>query len=393
MSAKAKIAKPSKIKILEFWSLVQAESLLALARGLVSIFVPIYLWQLGYRLVPIALFFAVERVTRAATIPLAGWLSYKFGPQRILATSYPLQVAFYIIMANFHSLHLPYAIPAVVLGVSLAFYWVGYHIDLSLSRGKHDHGRDLGTVQAISRAVAIIAPVSSGFLATHYGFTSVFWVAAFAALTASALVWRQPEPWRERRLKFREVLRPRIIMHSLDLALGALQTAFVAVAWPLYVFLVVGSFEEVGLAATIAAVGPVLALWAISRLATQQNRAGFFRFGQFTSAMVHVVRTIITTLTGAIGLSIVDGLVSPAMDIPLQATFYHRLKQLPRIEYVVVEEVTNSVVCLAGWSILAIIASHTEPKTALHFIFILAAAATLAVNVAPSSKFKRLPRA
>ena len=81
------------------------------------------------------------------------------------------------------------------------------------------------------------------------------------------------------------------------------------------------------------------------------------------------------------------------MDIPLQATFYHRLRQLPRIEYVVVEEMTNSLVCLAGWSILAIIAGHTEPKTALHFIFILAAAATLAVNIAPSSKFQRLRRA
>lgn len=392
MSAKTKTTKQSKIKAIEFWSLVQAESLLALARGLVSVFVPIYLWQMGYRLKEIAIFFIFERIARMTISPVAGWFAYRFGPQRVLAASYPLQVMFYIVIGNFRTFHLNYIIPALVLGVAMGVYWVGYHIDLSLSRGKHDHGRDLGTVQAIARASAILAPAISGFVVTRYGFTTVFWIATFAALAGSTLVWRQPEPWREQRLKYREVLRPSVIMHSLDLALGSLQSAFVVWGWPLYVYLLVGSYQEVGLAATIAAVGPVASLWAISRLATRQNRHVVFRFGQITSTLVHVARTAVSTLTGAIGLSIVDGLVSPAMDIPMQATFYHRLKQLPRVEYVVVEEVVASLVCLIGWTIFAAIAGRTDPKTAFHFIFILAAGATLAVNIAPSSKFQRLSK-
>jgi MFS family permease len=394
-SVLASLSKPRRntLKSRELRGLIQAESLLSLSRGLVSIFVPIYLWQSGYRLAAIAIFFAIERLVRGLVIPLAGQLAYRLGPQRVLAISYPLQVAYYIALANSASWHLPYYTPAIILGMALGCYWVGYHIDLSLSRSKNDHGRDVGTAMALSRGTAILAPAISALIASRYGFGMVFWLAAALALFGSALVWRQPEPWREKRLKYAAVLRPSVVWHALGFSFAGFQSSMALVAWPLYVFLVVGSFREVGFAATAAAIGPVVAMWLVSRIITRQNRPAMFRIGRVLSAVLHLVRLFVGSIYQAVALSITDGIASPLMDLPMTAEFYHRLREFPRIEYVVVEEVSTSVVGLVGWSAIAIIAAMTDPKQALRFGFVLAALATMAIqyrnHLLPTTKNKK----
>lgn len=101
-------------------------ALRSFAISLISIFIPLYLFQeknLSFE--QTLLFFIFYSIIFAITMPLAAKFASRFGIKHSIIVGVPLYILFVAMMHYFSSAVMQLLFTSAVLGASQAFYWMG----------------------------------------------------------------------------------------------------------------------------------------------------------------------------------------------------------------------------------------------------------------------------
>src|SRR3989338_1361500 len=98
----------------------------AFANGLIAIFIPIYLIELGYDVATVLLFYAILHLTIICFAIPAAKIAAKYGFRHVMFYSIPLYVLVLALLYSLDMYHWPLASIGIIAGVSQAFFWMGY---------------------------------------------------------------------------------------------------------------------------------------------------------------------------------------------------------------------------------------------------------------------------
>lgn len=149
-------------------------------KSLIGIFVPVYLYSLGFSFVEILLYSLGFSLIYLIMIPISVKILKHIGFKYTLLLSLPIYLL-HIISINFLTESiLFYHVAWLTFGLYISIFWPAMHSEIALSGSNKHRSSQIGTLQIVSTIFATLAPLIGGFILELFGylpllvFSSVF---------------------------------------------------------------------------------------------------------------------------------------------------------------------------------------------------------------------------
>lgn len=234
----------------EITSLYITLGLFQFAEGLISIFIPIYFWQLGMSMSRIIFFYLLVSVFVILTALIVMPLLRRLSDKTMMISSFPFIILFFLGLKYIAAFPVLFFALPVVLAVNRIFFNVGYHLDFSQAADKGHVGEEVGMRGMVSSLVKLSAPFLGGLLITFFGFSQTFVVAAFIMLLAFLPLLFFPKRTFSQDFSSRKVLAFLKDKSLFPFNLGSFGYAnekmISLIVWPIFLFLAIGSINKFG---------------------------------------------------------------------------------------------------------------------------------------------------
>lgn len=265
-------------------------TLAGVGMGLVGLFVPIYLLELGYSVSAVIFWLMLHHVTIAVGAFAAVFFANKIGLVRCW------YIRIILVTLLFGGLYLIPKIPelmfvtALVSGMEAAFFWIPYNILTIRKTEEKTMGSSLAFMSNVGAALGIIVPAISAFIIIGYGYNLLFLI-AFIFILAS--IW-PVLPLRAEKTHFHFHLgevkriarenRHFIVPEILD-NLG--QDA--QVIWTIYLFVTAFTVLDIGLLGVISGIVGMIVTHIVGGLIDSRDKKVIMRFGAVATTIMWAV--------------------------------------------------------------------------------------------------------
>jgi MFS family permease len=298
------IIVPQKISP-ELRALFIHRTLVRFALGVTSAFTVIFLYELFSSVYAALAAFAALYIATAVLTPLGSMAIRRLGLRRQLVLATPL-LAFSAAALSFTTGATPHLTPvagvvAYVLFATIykVFYWVPYDVDMAEAM-ENNYGRKIALLDNMADLLLTATPLLGGLIVALYGYEHMFTLGVAVVLCAIVpLLWLKP---REESFDwtYRETWARLFDRRYRALVLGymgdGLQSAILAVVWPLLVFTLFGrSYETVGAVASITLVVLFFVRFVTGALFDGWSRERTLFWGAMLSASGWVAKLFVAT--------------------------------------------------------------------------------------------------
>lgn len=367
-------------RIQELPALFATHSITAIARGLVGIFIPIYLYTIGFSLAEILLFFGGFYFADVPYRYFSPRVLGRLGANKCMILGHLGTFVFFAILPflNLHHWLLWLLIP---LGGISTFYWLGFHATFSKSLAHRRVGKTVSMMNLIILIATSITPVIGGALATIFGPESLYVTGAILFLLG-ALVLLMPEDivttgsYDIRNISWREH-KSDIFANAAD---GIIYNAVEVVAWPLFVFLLIPSFVGVGALSTAMVLTSAAITIYVGRKEESKGERRYLKQGIVLHMVASISRALSASPAGVLGANLLGGVSKSYMQVAYNSRYYENAQRHRTVEYIALMELTlsaaNGFFCL----VLAGLALVLSAKAVLVLALLAAVPLSLAIN-------------
>jgi MFS family permease len=357
-----------------------AHTIKELASSLVTIFVPIYLYKLGYDLPAIMGYFLWTSILWAVTQgPAMRWAN-RIGFNRAMGLSLLIQGLQILMVATLTRFHWPLWTIALVGGVSISLYWTQFRACFTRSLLHRRIGPTVGISSALLMLAYGIAPAIGGSIASWLGI-GVLYVVTLLCFIAAALPlfvgpeFMEREPFRMRDLNWRKVL-PDLVANG-----GSEVDVMVATTvWPLFVFLLVHTYVGVGVLSSVAVIASItIALYVGQRQARKMS--GYLNNGTAVISATNAIRLVIQSTGQIAGVNFFNGLGEALVVTPFFSRYYQNAEEEPLLPYVYAMLIACSIADILLFGFLLLLSLVLSVKVVLTIGLILAIPGSYAIRM------------
>jgi MFS family permease len=152
--------------------------------ALIFIFEPIYLFNLGYSLQQIMLFWVIIYFLYVLVLPLGGKISEKFGYEHTIFLGTAFWILLYLSMYLIEQ-HRFLFYHAFDLCFAKFTYWPAYHANFAKYSNDAERGREVGGLTILTSLTYVIGPAIGGLILQQWGFHILFIVVAAVLLLSN----------------------------------------------------------------------------------------------------------------------------------------------------------------------------------------------------------------
>jgi MFS family permease len=376
----------------EISELYASRMLRMLAINIAASFMSIFLYQHGYSIPHIALFWGLFFLFKAVmAIPLASVAAH-IGAKHGILLSNILYIPSMIVFALVPE-YGPWLLALVVLfqGTSSTLYSISYSTDFSKVKSSLNAGKEIAYMNIIEKVTAGLSPLIGGLLAFAFGPQVVLVIAAFLFTLAAVPLMRTAEQERPRqKLNFKgfpwHLIRPNIVA---ELAVG-FDVFTSGTVWSLFtaVFIIgVASTNEVyalnGALLSVVLFAALGASYAYGRLIDRKKGGELLRFASVGNSITHLLRAFTGTTIGVAGLNIANEAATTGYTMAYtRGIFDNADLSGERVTYLGLVEAQANLGASIGGFVLFFLSSAIVGKQALQIFFFIAAAVVLLIITA-----------
>lgn len=236
--------------------------LFSFAFSLITIFEPIFFYQAGVSLMGISLYYALHYTLYVVLMPLGVKFAARFGVERSLSISMPFFICYFLALAAIPARPSFFWLALILLTCHKSFYWPAYHANFAqFSEGKN-RGTEQSWMRFITYGTGILGPLTGGVIAARFGFPTLFILAAFTVLIATIPLLKTREKFRRTTISYASVwhtIRTPQHRRMVIAMVGWAEDLILLVFWPIWLFVLLGSTEKIGLLAAFSVA--LMSLW------------------------------------------------------------------------------------------------------------------------------------
>ncbi len=369
-----------RIRLTELRRLYWAQTVKELAASLVTIFVPIYFYQLGYSLPAIMGYFLWTTVLWGLTLAPAMRLANRIGFNRAMGLSLLIQGFQILMLATIKQFHWPLWSIALAWSISISLYWPQFRACFTGSLSHRRVGPPVGFSSALLLLAYGIAPAIGGAIASLLGI-GVLYTLTMLCFVAAALPlfvgkeFMEQQPFRMRDLRLRRVWR------DLVANAGSEVDAMVATSvWPLFIFLLVPTYVGVGILSSVAVIASIIiAIYVGQRQARKMSV--YLKHGTNVISLTNAIRLVIQSVGQIAGVNFFNGLGQALMVTPYYSRYYLNAEHEPLMPYLYAMSAASMIGDLVLFSFLLLLSLLVSVKVVLVVGLILAVPAGYAIRL------------
>jgi MFS transporter, DHA1 family, multidrug resistance protein len=355
----------------------------SLAFSLVGVFVPIYLYTIGYSFSAIFLFYAILFFTKTVFGMSGAHIVARIGPKHTIAMSYLLQVLPLAMIVSLESVQWPLPFIAIFWGMSNCLFFLAYHVAFSRVKHAKHGGKEIGWMNIVERFGAMLGPLVGGIVAALFGPQYTFAAALVVFTFGIVPLFLSGEPVRtHQKINFGKFHIKPIVADATVYALMNTNVVIAASIWPLFIAAFIISdnpFASIGSIVAFSVLLSMLFSGVIGRIIDAHHGRKLINASAILAAPIYIVRFFAVSVSVVTVVNVLGELFMQAKKLPITKSFYDRADQFPgnRIVYVTcVEMVANFSKALFFFILFAALTSLPAKQVFL-LGFVLASAASL----------------
>lgn len=354
--------------------------------SLIGIFIPIYLWKLGYSFSTILLFYAVVYLVQAALqLPMAHLIS-RFGPKHLIAISMPLMIINYLMLWSLPEFSWPLWLVAFTEGIALVFFWQAYHWDFSKAKKCKSATSQLTSVYLLTSVAGAVAPFIGGFISTQFGIKYVFGLVAFLMLFTIFPLFATKEPHVSKKINFQKIKTKKIKKQVFSFMGLCTHGAVGQAIWPIFVFLIIKTYQGVGLVTSLSMIATLIVTYIIGKAADSGGRVRFIKMGSYLLSITWFLKTLATSFLHIFTFDFLNNLANSLFYSSFVSEYYLHADEESRTEYIVIMEIAADLSRVFTFFGLYLISLIFPIDVVFMAGLILAGFASLAIGLMPPSK-------
>jgi len=376
----------------EIAELYASRLLRMLALNIAASFMSIFLYQHGYSIAFIALFWAVFFGFKSLVAIPSAAITARIGAKHGILISnllyIPSMLAFALVPA--YGVWL-LAIVVILQGTSSAMYSISYSIDFSKVKSVEHAGKEIAYMNIVEKVTTGLSPLIGGVIAFLFGPQVVLGIAAILFAVAAAPLLRTAEQELPRqKLDFKgfpwHLVRPTLIP---QIALG-FDVFTSGTVWTLFtaVFIIgVGVTNEVyainGALLSVVLFAALGASYAYGRLIDRNRGGDLMRIASVANALTHALRAFVVTPIGIAGLNVANEAATTGYVMAYtRGVFDNADLSGKRTTYLgVIEALANFGAALGGLVLFFLVVSIGDHR-AMQVFFFVAAGVVLTIMTA-----------
>jgi len=267
------------------------------ATSAIALFEPIYLYTRGYSVIQILLFYAAVYFAYALLIPLGGRIAARFGFEHTILYSQFAFIAYYLALFA-----LPYApglvfVAPFIFAIQKSLYWPAYHADFAMFSAREQRGREVSGMLTLNAVVTTLGPIVGGLILSFFGFGTLFCLVALLLLLSTIPLFQLKEVYDPAPFSYQsywKLLWKPSHRRSAVAYLGFGEELVALILWPVFMYLVVSEFSELGLLIALSTLVTSVIVLVIGKLSDRIAQLKILQFGSVAVAGVWVLRALIS---------------------------------------------------------------------------------------------------
>lgn len=386
---------------LEIAELYMSRTLRMLALRMASVFISIYLYQLGYSLAFIVFFWVGFYLLKVIFAWPSARIAARRGPKHGTFIS---NIVSSLSMVALLFVDAEYGMYALVVWCILQAFSgclndLCYLVDFSKVKNSLHAGKEIGYMNILEKTAGGLGPMLGGFLAFFAGPEFVMGVSAVLFLLSSVPLMMSPEPTKvNRKLDFRAF--PWRNTWRSFVAEGAIgfDVFTAATAWSLFITVVVFTsnggandiYAQVGIVTSVAMVASLLSSYAYGKLIDRRRGKELLKWGTYLNSLVHLGRPFVSTPLGVVYTNVANEVATPGFSMPFMRGMFDTADSSgKRIEYMFIIEIAVNLGAALSAAVLGCLLLTGEDKLAMQAFFVISAFVTLLIATPRFALYRR----
>ncbi|QQS23136.1 MFS transporter [bacterium] len=308
-----------------------------LAQAIIALFEPIFLYVvLGLSITEVLLFAAVVYGLYIVLIPFGAKIAARFGYAHSILLSIPFQILLWMsLIGSQYYFELIYIAP-VLFALQKIFFWPAWHATLARFAHGKQVAREFSAMYAIMNLVQIMGPMIGGFLTMFFGVNSVFLIGSliYACSAIPLLLSKEifvPKPYRYRDTW--ELVKKYPVRFAGYLGFG--EELLVMIIWPIFIYMIVKDYQNLGSLVTIASLAATGLALLIGIYSDKYGKKKILQIGGFFYVLSWLARIPVISPFGVFITDAISRTAKSLVFIPVTAMTYERAETTHIMPYVV----------------------------------------------------------
>lgn len=362
-----------RAKFTELNEIYWAMSLKTFAVSFITIFIPIYLFKLGYSPFSIFFFYAAFNFFIPLLNEIAARIITKIGPKHTMILSFPALMIFLGMLLTLPIYKWNLLLLAFIWSIETGLFWMSYHVDFSKAKHKKTCTSELSKIEILCSIFGAVTPFVGGVIASMYGISFTLVLSIFFLVFAALPLLKTSEPYVRQTIDMKKIQVKKILRDLLSYAGLGMDFAAMMVIWPLFVFLIVKSYQAVGAIESFALILMIVITFMVGKYADRTDKQKLIKRGGIVSGFVWMGKALSQSISQVIFFNLINAVTFPFLKLPFAAEFYIHADEEARIEYILWMERAVDYGRMFFFLILAALSFYFEIK------FVLIAGLLLAI--------------
>lgn len=358
---------------------------------LINMFVVVYMYQEGYSLSQISLFYVWYFAFKSFVAYFAALYAARFGPKHgmLMANilSIPALMAFSV-LSEYGWVAL--IVFSIFQSTSITLYQQCHLISFSKVKHADNAGKEISFMNIIDKVTASLSPLIGGLIAWQFGPQAAMWLAVILYSVAALPLLRSAEPVITRQKISFTAFPWRNTWRSLlaSTALGV-DTATSIIIWPLFLAAVLfaGSgddvYAKIGGLTSVTLIVAFLASRMYGTLIDKSKGRELLHYAVIANSLVHVSRVFVVTPFSAALVNVINEVATTGMIMSFtRGEFDLADRTGHRIAYLYLVELALSVGMVILFLVLTVLLIFVDDKTSFMMVFVITALLALGVSLA-----------
>jgi len=383
----------------EIAELYMSRMLRMAALYIASAFMSIYMYQNGYGIGQIALFWSVFYLFKTvASLPVAALIA-RIGPKHGILISNLLYIPAMISFVFLPVLGPWLLLPILILqGTSASMYSIGYTIDFSKVKSVEHAGKEIAYMNIFEKITTSVSPLIGGVLAYFFGPQFVLVIAALLFALAAVPLFNSGEQVQTgRRLQFVGFPWRLLRQHWLAQVAVGYDVFASGTVWMLYVAVIVigvSSNNEIyvitGILLSVVLVATLISSYVYGRIIDKKGGSMLMKASVVANSLTHLFRPFINSTVLVAGANIANEVATTGYTMPYtRAVFDNSDLSGHRATYIGLIDLLSNLGAFLAAVTLAVLVLAAGSTFALTNFFFVAGVVALLVLTAHFPIFKK----
>lgn len=314
-----------------------AEIFKLLSLSMISLFIPIYLLNIGFSLLDVIGFEIVAiSLGIIMCIFVLKFIIPKLNIKKSLIYSYSLYIFFYVILMNsdyFLNNFNKYFYLSLILFFKIlpsSLYWMSHHLYFVKATKKNNTGNKLGVLMSIPSLIGIISPFLGSVLISKGSYFLAFIVSTIFMILASwSLMFSSDIKIKKHNISWKKVFDFKNRNKNKLFVIQGINDIACAVIWPILLFIMSFKVLSMGLIYLISNAAYSFTSYIVGKKSDIKGNHFFLRIGSIGHSFSLIFRALSTSILTITSAQSLGGIFGGIMAVSLDGGFYRNAHNNP----------------------------------------------------------------